>query len=245
MRIQESVEKRRRGYFESLPVSENRRPTRQHLEWLRLCALSRFGYVYARWGGRGRPRIAAAQYDCPRGTFYIVCFFRRFRQYCSIDMYTLTHKSMFVTSIFIFLQVGHYLGLFHTFGTSCNERDGDQVNDTPVHTNKFAHAIANCGVSKVIPWDSCPNAPGKDPLNNYMSYVKNSECRSQFTKGQVERMLGQYELYRNKGPKIAVVVAPPPPTCLAFLSTCKVDADCCGQNKCVYFSASNRHLCWL
>jgi Pregnancy-associated plasma protein-A len=148
-----------------------------------------------------------------------------------------THRRSFSPSCLLFLQ-----GLFHTFGTSCLEKDGDQVNDTPVHTNRFAYSIANCNVSKVIPWDSCPNAAGKDPLDNYMSYVRNSECRSNFTKGQVERMLGQYELYRNKGPKIVVV---PPAACLAFLGTCKVDSDCCGKSRCVFFTVSNRRLCWL
>jgi Pregnancy-associated plasma protein-A len=132
------------------------------------------------------------------------------------------------------------MGLFHTFGTSCLEKDGDQVNDTPMHTNRFAYSIENCKVSKLIPWDSCPNAPGKDPLDNYMSYVRNSECRSNFTKGQVERMLGQYELYRNKGQKIVAAAV-----CVAFLATCKVDSDCCGTSRCVFFTVSNRSLCWL
>lgn len=135
-------------------------------------------------------------------------------------------------------EVGHFLGLYHTFAKSCDDADGDHVSDTPVHTNRYAPFISNCDVSKVIPWDSCPNSPGKDPFDNYMAYVVNNKCRSTFTRGQVERMTGQYELYRKKTLPVQV-------QCRGYLQACKNDNDCCGTTRCTVFVLSDRRVCWF
>lgn len=90
---------------------------------------------------------------------------------------------------------GHWLGLYHTFGrNTCDPiSPGDGVSDTPQHISD-AHAV-NCHTHPRS-WDTCPNLPGKDPVDNYMTYSTDNLCRTTFTPGQVERMRGQYELYR-------------------------------------------------
>ena len=64
---------------------------------------------------------------------------------------------------------GHFLGLYHTFSTSCNltiARNGDFVDDTPYHLEKAT--TVNCK-TKPSTWDTCPDLPGQDPVDNFMS----------------------------------------------------------------------------
>jgi Pregnancy-associated plasma protein-A len=85
-------------------------------------------------------------------------------------------------------QVGHWLGLRHTFhGNSCSG-EGDSVSDTPFE----AYPAYECNVTR----DTCPNDPGFDPVNNYMDYT-NDECVSVFTPGQRLRMLATWDTYRR------------------------------------------------
>ncbi|QPG98804.1 hypothetical protein C2857_000111 [Epichloe festucae Fl1] len=71
-------------------------------------------------------------------------------------------------------EVGHWFGLLHTFSNSCSGA-GDLISDTPASL----HFSGYC--SETL--DTCPDQPGLDPLHNHMSY-SNSECRTEFTKGQ-------------------------------------------------------------
>src|SRR5262245_57827938 len=82
-------------------------------------------------------------------------------------------------------EVGHYLGLFHTFQGGCTE-PGDFVADTP------AEATPNyeCPESR----NTCP-APGDDPIHNYMDYSPDA-CYTEFTAGQDGRMDAIVPVYR-------------------------------------------------
>ncbi|MEL7118689.1 MAG: zinc metalloprotease [Bacteroidota bacterium] len=74
-------------------------------------------------------------------------------------------------------EIGHYLGLYHTFHNGCEI--GDDIPDTPPQSIP----TKGCPVEK----DSCPNLPGKDQINNYMDYSYDS-CLNKFTNGQIDRM---------------------------------------------------------
>ena len=82
-------------------------------------------------------------------------------------------------------EVGHYLGLYHTFQGGCTA-PGDGVSDTPDE----ATSTSGCPSGK----DTCPTA-GLDPIHNYMDYSDDA-CYSQFTSGQDQRMDGMVPVYR-------------------------------------------------
>ena len=80
-------------------------------------------------------------------------------------------------------EVGHYLGLFHTFQGGCAEAGGgDLCADTP----PVASSGSNSSVC--VANDSCP---GGDPdmIENYMDYSSDA-CMNVFTNDQKARMLG-------------------------------------------------------
>ncbi|HEX2129243.1 MAG TPA: Ig-like domain-containing protein [Solirubrobacterales bacterium] len=87
-------------------------------------------------------------------------------------------------------EVGHWLGLFHTFSGGCGTA-GDLVADTPAERNP------HYGPCAVV--DSCPTLPGNDPVENFMDY-SDDVCMDRFTAGQVARMDGQVAAYRNTTP---------------------------------------------
>jgi Ricin-type beta-trefoil lectin domain-like/Calx-beta domain/Pregnancy-associated plasma protein-A len=86
-------------------------------------------------------------------------------------------------------EVGHWLGLFHTFEGGCNQTN-DQVDDTPAHISQF---VGEC--PSPAP-DTCNTLPGTDPIHNYMTDYSDA-CKSEFTRGQFERMRDQYTTYRQ------------------------------------------------
>jgi hypothetical protein len=83
-------------------------------------------------------------------------------------------------------EVGHYLGLFHTFQGGCSG-DGDFVADTPAQ--REAHFACPIGI------DTCPDVQGPDDTRNFMNY-SNDTCMSHFTVGQVGRMIDAVERFK-------------------------------------------------
>lgn len=78
-------------------------------------------------------------------------------------------------------EVGHYLGLYHTFDSGCGSSSncygtGDLICDT----NGEANPTSGCPSSK----SSCGSP---DPIHNYMDY-SNDDCMWEFTPEQVNRM---------------------------------------------------------
>ena len=82
-------------------------------------------------------------------------------------------------------EVGHYLGLFHTFEGGCS--DEDQVADTPAEQSP----AYGCPLER----DTC-SAPGKDPVRNFMDYSDDS-CMNHFTPGQGNRMQDVVATFRG------------------------------------------------
>lgn len=87
-------------------------------------------------------------------------------------------------------EVGHWLGLLHTFDGGCDKSTG---GDFVWDTRPEAAETYDC----VTTQRSCPNIPrGYDPVQNFMDYTDDS-CMYKFTAGQSERMDVLAAIYRG------------------------------------------------
>ena len=86
-------------------------------------------------------------------------------------------------------EVGHWLGLFHTFENGCNA-PGDHVGDTPPES----------GPTRMCPPpptpDSCPGDNRRDSIRNFMN-LTNDQCMFQFTAEQAQRMDMMHHEFRR------------------------------------------------
>ncbi|KAF9565037.1 hypothetical protein CPC08DRAFT_630389, partial [Agrocybe pediades] len=90
-------------------------------------------------------------------------------------------------------EVGHWLGLFHTFEGECYDEVGDNIADT------LPQAFRSDGCPKGR--DKCPGDT-QDLINNFMDYSYDS-CMDSFTKGQAVRMRESATVFRRPGGKVA------------------------------------------
>lgn len=82
-------------------------------------------------------------------------------------------------------EVGHYLGLYHTFENGCSS-PGDEVDDTPYESSP----AFGCPVGR----NTC-SQPGNDPIFNFMDYT-DDDCMDEFTPDQADRMATLTAIYK-------------------------------------------------
>jgi len=94
-------------------------------------------------------------------------------------------------------EVGHWLGLFHTFEGGCTDGIGDNIADTPPQ----ASGSTGCPKGRA----SCPGE-GPDLINNFMDYSFDS-CMDSFTPLQIVRMHEAARAFRRPNSTTVLTVS--------------------------------------
>ncbi|MEM7050591.1 MAG: zinc metalloprotease [Acidobacteriota bacterium] len=137
-------------------------------------------------------------------------------------------------------EVGHYLGLFHTFQSGCGSASspfttGDLLADTERQS---------------APNYNCPNASScssRDPIENYMNYTQDT-CMDRFTGQQTNRMRCSLINYRSTlvGGTGGPGGGAPCTNCEQYSGNLTGTGDADAQpNGTWYFSAAGTHQGWL
>ena len=87
-------------------------------------------------------------------------------------------------------EVGHWLGLDHTFANGGCSGGGDKIKDTPTEAEPQFFCVQR---------DSCVGSSNKgdDPITNFMDYV-DDVCMDNFTPDQTKRMRTHWHAFRDK-----------------------------------------------
>lgn len=85
-------------------------------------------------------------------------------------------------------EVGHWLGLYHTFEYGCGQKRSDGIGDTP------AQGVGSVGCP--VGQDTCPSKAGLDPIENFMD-TSDDNCMTTFTDDQKTRMDRMWSRYRE------------------------------------------------
>ena len=123
-------------------------------------------------------------------------------------------------------EIGHYLGLYHTFQNACTNNncllDGDQVCDTPPDQTTFSACIPSANSCNTDNNDPSTNNPFtidvSDLSDDYMDY-SNLNCYTQFTAGQYSRMQFFLTTTRNSLLNCLSCTNPCPTTVIAQITS--------------------------
>ena len=113
-------------------------------------------------------------------------------------------------------ELGHYLGLFHTFTGGCSNGDCYSTGDRICDTNREDRPTFGCPTGK----SSCGS---RDPIRNYMDYSDDT-CLTNFSPEQVNRMrctLANWRPALSRPPCLTAtaVVREQPPNMVTFSAT--------------------------